>query len=238
VRTIVSFKNGSELPLRLGLLIDASNSQRTSTLYKPGLGAASDFVSKLLTGPDDRGFVVKVTVIPEASELMTGAQFMNYKLNVTPGGGTALYDGVGFACDSEMKSSGVEASRRVLIVLSDGDDNLSHIPRRAAIDKALQAGVVIFSVSTLDEFSTFSYGERGNSTLEHLSDETGGEAFLHLNPKKIDESFPTIAEAVRNMYFVTFEPADATHKGFHRLELKVSGKNKIQIRAPKGFNLQ
>jgi Ca-activated chloride channel family protein len=235
VRSIISLKKGSELPLSIGLLVDASGSQRSSELYQPGLRAAMDFQNRMLKGPGDRVFVVKVTVIPEASEFMSRAQFANFKLNITPEGGTALYDGVGLACDSWVKSDDLEASRRVLIVLSDGDDNLSHISRETAIEKALQAGVVIFSVSTEDDWSAFAYGERGNSTLERFAAETGGESFTHLNRKKIEQSLSAISEAINNMYFVAFEPADANVKGLHRIELRTSGKDKIRLRAPKGF---
>lgn len=236
VRSIASLKKGSELPLSIGLLVDVSGSQRSSEVYQPGLRAATDFLNQMLKGSlGDRVFVVKVTVIPEASEFMSRAQFANFKLNVTPGGGTALYDGVGLACDSWVKSDGPGASRRVLIVLSDGDDNLSHISRKTAIEKALQAGVVIFSVSTEDDWSAFAYGEKGNSSLEHLAEETGGEAFTHLSRKKIEQSFSAISEAINNMYFVTFQPADANVKGLHRIELRTSGKDTIRLRAPKGF---
>jgi VWFA-related protein len=238
VRSIISLKKGSELPLRLGLLVDASASERTSTLYQPGLHAATDFLNQILKGPDDRVFVVKVTVIPEASEFMSKAQLLNYKLNVVPQGGTALYDGVGFACDSKMKSDGTEPLRRVLVVLSDGDDNQSHIPLRTAIEKALQAEVVIFSVSTEDQWSAYAYGEKGDSTLGHFADETGGAAFVHLNPKTIKQSFSAIAAAINDMYFVTFEPVDVSAKGQHRIELKASGKDKVRFRAPKGFYVQ
>jgi Ca-activated chloride channel family protein len=182
--------------------------------------------------------VVKVTAIPEASEFMSKAQLVNYKLNVVPEGGTALYDGIGIASDSTMKSAGTEPSRRVLIVLSDGDDNLSHISRRTAIEKALQAGVVIFPVSTEVKWSASAYGERGDSTLGHFADETGGAAFVHLNPRTIEQSFSAIAAAINDMYVVTFEPVDVGAKGLHRIEQKGSGKDKVQFRAPKGFYVQ
>ena len=76
VRSVISLKKGSALPLRVGLLVDASGSQRTSTLYQSGLRAAMDFLNQILNGPDDRVFVVKVTAIPEASEFMSRAQFV------------------------------------------------------------------------------------------------------------------------------------------------------------------
>ena len=236
VRSIFSLKKGSELPLRLGLLIDASASERHSSLYKPEVLAASDFLKQIMQSPEDRLFVVKVTVLAEASDFMTAAQFSDYRLSVIPEGGTALYDGVG--CASDKMKTAEEGSRRVLVVLSDGDDNLSHITRSAAVEKALQAGVAIFSVSTEDEFATFAYEGKGASTLEHFAEETGGEAFVHLNPKKIEQSFSAIKEAIDNMYFVTFEPIGASGKGLHRIELKPSGQDKIRFRAPKGYCLK
>jgi VWFA-related protein len=236
VRSIISLKKGSELPLRLGLLVDASASERHSSLYKPEVVAAADFLKQIMQGPEDKLFVVKVTVLADASDFMTAAQFSDYRLSMIPQGGTALYDGV--SCAADKMRTAEQGSRRVLIVLSDGDDNLSHIPRSAAIEKALQAGVAIFSVSTQDEFSAYAYGGKGDSTLEHFADETGGAAFVHLNPKKIEQSFSAMAAAIDDMYFVTFEPVDASERGLHRIELRSSGKDKIRFHAPKGYYLK
>jgi Ca-activated chloride channel homolog len=239
VRSIISLKKGSELPLRLGLLIDASNSQRKSELYKPGVLAAWDLLNQILKNPDDKAFVEKVTVEAEASDFMNAAQLRGYRLNAAPEGGTALYDGVGFACDSRMRTDEPRASRRVLVILSDGDDDASQISRDAAIAKALEAGVVIFSLSTADESSApYVHGAKGDSTLEHLAEETGGEAYLHLNRKKIDQTYAAITEAINNMYVLSFDPGNQGEKGFHRIELKVSGKDKVRVRAPKGYYLK
>ncbi len=235
-RSVISLKKGSDLPLRVGLLIDASNSQRRSALYKPAVLAGWDSLNQILKGVDDEVFVEKVTMEHEASDFMSAAQFKSYGLHAAPEGGTALYDGVGFACDSRMKTDEPRASRRVLVVLSDGDDDGSQISREAAIAKALEAGVVIFSVSTADDSSApYVHGPKGDSTLEHFAEETGGEAFPHLNRKKVEQTFSSISEAVNNMYFVTFEPPDGSEKGLHRIELKTSGKNKVRFRAPKGY---
>lgn len=239
VRSVISLRKGSELPLRVGFLIDASNSQRRSELYKSAVLAGWDFLKQVLEGPDNKVFVEKITEKYEASDFMNMAQFQSYGLHAAPEGGTALYDGIAFACDSRMGTDEPPASRRVLIVLSDGDDNLSHISRDTAIAKALEAGVVIFSVSTEDESSApYSGGEKGYSTLEHLAEETGGEAFAHLSRKKVEQSFTKISEAINSMYFVTFEPVNASEKGMHRIELKASGKDKIRFRAPKGYYRQ
>jgi VWFA-related protein len=234
IQSILSLRKGTELPLRIGFLIDASNSQRNNALYRDAVLTGWDFLQHLLKGSDDKVFVEKVAAEHEASAFMSATEFRSYRLHADTGGGTALYDGIGFACDSRMKNAEPPAARRVLIVLSDGEDNLSDISRDAAIAKALDAGVAIFTVSTAD--SPDNHPARADSTLEHLAKDTGGEAFLHLNRKKIEQVYATISEVVNNMYFVTFVPAEGSAQGFHRIELKTSGKDKIRFSAPKGYS--
>lgn len=236
LRSIVSLKKGSELPLRIGLLIDSSNSQRRSQLYRPVVLAGWNFVSQILKGPDDKAFLEKVAIDPEASEFMGAAQFKGYVLHAEPEGATALFDGLSFACASRMKADDKWPSRRVLIVLSDGDDNQSHHSRDEAIAAALEAGVVIFSLNTADDSSaTYVHGPKGESTLEHFAEATGGHSFLHLNRKNIEQAFSAITEALDGMYFVTFVPDDGGKKGLHSIELRPTGKNKIRFRAPKAY---
>lgn len=237
LQSILSVKKGTDLPLRVGFLIDASNSERNNALYRDAVLTGWDFLQQLLKGSDDKIFVGKVTSEREASDFMSATEFRSYRMHADAGGGTALYDGIGFACDSRMKNAEPAAARRVLIVLSDGDDNSSDISRDAAIAKALEAGVVIFTVSTTDDSSArYVSSARGDNTLQHLAEETGGEAFLHLNRKKIGQVYATITEVVNNMYFVTFVPSEGGSRGFHRLELKASGKGKIRFSAPKGYS--
>ena len=238
VTSISSLEKASTVPLRIGLVIDNSNSQRKSGLYQPAIQAATNVLKQILNGPDDKVVVVKTSFVPWASELMSRAQFASYKTDVSPQGGTALYDAVALAC-VKLQTDQKPPTRRALILLSDGDDNISHITREGAVATAIKDGVVIFSVGTLDDSSArYAHGASGDSTLEHLADETGGEAFVELNRKSMERSFSTIEEAINNMYFVTFEAADSSEKGCHAVELKTSAKGKVRLRAPKSFCVQ
>jgi len=93
-QSVVGFRKGNELPLRLGVLIDKSNSQRQNKLYRPGLEAASAFLNDALTGPDDKAFVVTFDTVPKATGFMDRNQLGALRIDSTPGGGTTLYDAV------------------------------------------------------------------------------------------------------------------------------------------------
>ena len=215
-------------------MIDASNSERASGLYRPEVKAAWELLTQLIMGPDDTALVVRVATEAEASPLMNRDQLLSYKIDLTPGGGTALYDGVALAC-KRIKADAIQPARRVLIVLSDGGDNLSHVNHDEAIAKALEAGAVIFAVSTEDGSVGFARDGLGNTRLKQFAENTGGEAFLHLRGKGVDKAFSTIRNRIENMYNVSYEPADPNKKGFHSIELKLSRGDKTSVRAAKGY---
>jgi VWFA-related protein len=233
-RSILSLKRGSELPLRLGVLIDTSNSERWSRLYQPEVKSASNFLNQILAGPDDKAFVARFSTFPEEpTAFMNKADLLKYKVDLTPGGGTALYDAVAFACKSRMKAEGTQPARRVLILLSDGEDNLSHINHDEVIATALEAGVIIFAVSTADD--SRSNSDRGSARLKQFAENTGGQAFLHLRGKDVENVFSTIREQIGNMYNVSYEPTEPDKKGFHAIEVKLSSGDKARLRTAKGY---
>lgn len=123
--SVVAIQAAKELPLRLGVLIDTSNSEKQSGLYQPGVQATSDLVSQILETAEDRVFVVNVAAIPDVSGFMSRDEFLKFKTDLTPGGGTALFDAVYVACKERMQADPTQPARRVLVILSDGRDNMS-----------------------------------------------------------------------------------------------------------------
>ena len=150
-QVMVGIRNRVELPLRLGILIDTSNSERPSSLYQAAVQAASEFLNQVLNSADDRVFIEKFDVAPNATPFMTKRQLSALKVDLTPAGPTALFDALRFACDERMKNDPVQDSLRVIVLLSDGDDDQSHTNRREAIGSAQRVGAVIFGVSTGDD---------------------------------------------------------------------------------------
>jgi VWFA-related protein len=235
VASILSVKRSSELALQLGLLIDASNSERASSLYRPGVKAAFGLLDQILSGPDDRVVVVRVANEPQATAMMNRDELLKYKLDLTPSGRTALYDGISLASDQITKVGTPLLTRRVLILLSDGDDDASRLNRDEALAAALKAGVVVFAVSTEDDSHSSGFSDKGNRTLKQFADKTGGQAFLHLGTHDIDRVFAEIQEQIAQMYSVAFTPGDEVEKDFHPVKLTWSGPGTVRLRAPAGY---
>lgn len=226
--SVVAIQAAKSLPLRLGILIDTSNSEARNGLYKPGVQATSELVSQLLEAPEDKVFVVNFAEIPDVSGFMSRDEFLKLKIDLAPGGGTALFDAVYVACKKRMQADPIQPSRRVLVILSDGRDNMSHVTRDTAVAAALEARTVIFAVNTSENSNgTDSVG------LSWFADKTGGYAFLYPNLPKV---FPSIREQIENMYAVTFVSADVGKPGrYHSIELKDTSDTKMKLRAPKGY---
>jgi len=233
-QSIVGIRGRTDLPLRLGLLIDTSNSERSSSVYQAAVQAASDFLNQSLNGKDDKVFVESFDILPNATQFMTKHELSAFKIDLTPSGATALYDALRLACDDRMKNDPVEDSLRVIVVLSDGDDNQSRTSRSEAIASAQRAGVVIFAVST--GYSPSRQTARGDGILKALASETGGLAFLTLSHKEVPKVFATIRDQIDNMQLLSYVPADPGPAGqYHSLELKPASTTKLRLRAPKGY---
>jgi Ca-activated chloride channel homolog len=229
-QVILGLKGRADLPLRLGIVIDTSNSERKSGLYQPAIQAAMGFLNKVLASPEDGVFVERFDVLPKATEFMDRQQFPAIKLDLAPAGPTALYDALRFACEQRLKGGSSQDSFRVIVLLSDGGDNQSRNTLKDAIASAQRAGAVIFAVST-DESA---YG--GGETMKHLAEQTGGIAFLHLNKKDLPKVFTIIREQIENMRLLSYVPAGPVHDGHYRsVELRASSKNNLKLRFPKGY---
>lgn len=230
--SIVAIRTARDLPLRLGALIDTSNSERFSALYQPGVKAISDFLKQVLERPEDRVFIESFDNVPNASGFMNTDELLKFQINLRPGGATALFDAVYLACNKRMEDDRIQPARRVLVILSDGGDNLSDVGLDKAIAAAQEAGTVIFAVSTSEN----AKNSPDNWTLERFANDTGGLAFVHLSPSDIPSVFSTIREQIENMYAVTYVPSDLGHAGRYRsIELKVTSNEKLTIHAPKGY---
>ena len=139
-----------------------------------------------------------------------------------------MFDAVYVACKKRMQADPVQPSRRVLVILSDGRDNMSHVTRDTAVAAALEARTVIFAVNTKENSNIAD-----SVGLNWFADKTGGYAFLYPNLPKV---FSSIREQIENMYAVTFVPADVGKpERYHSIELRDTSDRKMKLRAPKGY---
>jgi len=229
--TEVSLLHGADLPLELGLVIDTSSSAQNDGNFKEILGGAKDFVNDIVRGPEDRIFFLTFATKTEATGWLKNEQLGGVSLNVKMGGGTALYDSVAIACRERMGARDWnKPTRRVLIVISDGDDNLSHITRDDAASEALKSGVVMFTLSTRMSGNRV----RGERILEYWARVTGGEFFTSLTRKEIPKVFARIKEMSDGMYYASYVPP-ASNNRVHEIEVKPAPKGKLEVSYPRRY---
>jgi VWFA-related protein len=222
--TGASLVRGVDLPVELGILIDTSGSQRSRDLTE-FLNAAKQLASEIIRGPEDRVFVLKFSATPVATEWLKGGQLPDTAVHGT-GGGTALYDAVVMACKERM---GVrnwhKPTRRILVLLSDGEDKLSHATHNEAASEALKAGVVIFAIDT--DPSGLSY--RGVKIMQNLAGVTGGEYFSPNNENDVNKAFTSIRDMTEGMYCLRYVPPDASKRAIHEVEVKAAPKETFKL---------
>src|SRR5271163_3729107 len=149
VMEIRAFHAEANLPLLVGLLIDASNSVRDR--FKFEQESAIEFLNQTVRPRYDQAFVVGFDATPEVVQDFTDQSELLAKgvRELRPGGGTALYDALYYACREKLlKASKATPVRRAIILLSDGDDNLSHVTREEAIEKAQRAETIVYTINT------------------------------------------------------------------------------------------
>jgi Ca-activated chloride channel family protein len=170
---IRSFHAETNLPLQVGLLIDASNSVRDR--FKFEQESAIEFLNQTVRRGYDQAMVVGFDATPEVTQDFTDdTEKLGHGVRqLRPGGGTALYDALYYACrDKLLKKAQNGPTRRAIILLSDGEDNLSHVTREEAIEMAQRAEAIVYTIST----NVSGTKGAGDKVLERIADATGGRA--------------------------------------------------------------
>ncbi len=227
-----SFHSETDLPLQVGLLVDASNSVRDR--FKFEQEAAIEFLNSIIRPGYDKAFVVGFDATPEVTQeftdstenLSTGVRMLR------AGGGTAMYDALYFACrDKLLKQEQTGSVRRAIILLSDGEDNLSHVTREEAIDMAQHADVIVYTIST----NISGMKGKGDKVLERIADATGGRAFFPFQMRDVSDAFLSIQEELRSQYAMSFKPANFVADGrFRAIEILTQEKG-LKVRTKKGY---
>jgi Ca-activated chloride channel homolog len=232
-KQITHFEAETDLPLRVGLLIDASNSIRDRFQFEQQ--AAIQFLQQIIRPRSDRAFVLAFDEVWDLTQDFTGdLDRLTHGIQVIrPGGGTALWDAVYFACrDKLMKNRETFPVRRAMILVSDGDDNQSRVLRQEALDMAQRAEVIIYTISTN---LTSSSVDQGDKNLKMLADATGGRAFFPFKLQDLADAFHDIQEELRSQYVISYKPDQFYANGeFRQVKISMTDK-KFRVRAKKGY---
>ncbi len=230
---IVNFASETNLPLRVGLLVDASNSVRDRFRFEQD--SAIEFLNEIIRPHFDRAFVIGFDTTPEVTQDFTdNTEYLSKGVRaLRPGGGTALYDAVYFACrDKLLKAQQTGPTRKAIILLSDGEDNQSRVTREEAIEMAQRAEVILYTIST----NVSGVKLRGDKVLERMAEATGGRAFFPFRIQDVSNAFSEIQDELRSQYVLAYKPADFTADGhFRSIDIIAADRKGLQVRARKGY---
>ena len=148
-----------------------------------------------------------------------------------PGSQTAMYDAVWQFADEKLRNV---PGRRVIVIITDGDDTFSRADLKDAIDIAQRTETTIFGISTKAGFLGTVPGveagtvkDKGDKFLTQLCEDTGGQAFFTGDMLELERAFKRISEELRSQYLITYKPADQNYDGRERkIEVRLADKEK------------
>jgi Ca-activated chloride channel family protein len=248
------FSRQTDLPLRIGMLVDTSNSIRDRIKFEQD--ASINFLFSVLRRGRDEAFVMTFDDEPQVVQAFTSdaGLLRDQIMQTRAGGGTAIYDAIYEACQSQLShpprppGDQPDVVRRVMILISDGDDNLSTHTRGEAIEMAQRTSVVIYTISTSTQWIQLSQTDpdklasrkthltEGDKILQDLADETGGRAFFPYHVDDLDQSFQDIGDELRNQYSIAYMPTNYVLDGrYHRIRIEVPDHKGYQVNARRGY---
>src|SRR5277367_4622498 len=248
------FSKQTDLPLRIGMLVDTSNSIRDRIKFEQD--ASINFLFSVIRRGRDEAFVMTFDDEPQVVQAFTGdaGLLRDQIMQTRAGGGTAIYDAIYNACHNELShpprppGDQPDIVRRVMILISDGDDNLSTHTRSEAIEMAQRTSVVIYTISTSTQWIQLSQTNpdklanrkthltEGDKILQDLADESGGLAFFPYHVDDLDQSFQDIGDELRNQYSIAYIPTNSILDGkYHRIRIETPDHKGYQVRARRGY---
>ena len=235
---VTGFRNQAQLPLRLGIVIDTSESIASRFSFEQK--AATNFLQKVLTDKNDQAFVVGVAnSVLLVQDFTSDQQQMSHGINqLAPAGGTALWDAIAFAADKLATRVEDQPVARVLVVISDGKDNSSSATLKEAIASAARGEVFVYTVSTREASDTYDdLTSVGDRALKVMADNTGGAAFVPGSIRGLNKGLDDLQEVIRSRYLISYKPALFKHDGHYRaidISARKSGR-RLRVYARRGY---
>jgi VWFA-related protein len=232
VQTITNFTRETDLPLTIAILIDTSTSIRDR--FKFEQQAAIDFLYRTLRPKKDKALLITFdSAIELVQDYTDNAEVLAKAIRqVRPGGGTKMFDGIYLACQEKLKA---EAGRKILILISDGDDNLSLQTLTGTLEMAQKSDVSIYTISTNSSGFFGITAPKADKALRRLADETGGRAFFPFKAEDLSESFQDISAELRSQYTVAYRSSNPARDGsFRSVKIETDRKN-LRVKARRGY---
>jgi VWFA-related protein len=233
-QTIKVFRR-EDVPVSLGLIIDNSGSMRD----KRAKVAAAALELVKASNQSDEVFVVNFNDdayldLPNGEDFTNNIADMELALShIDSRGGTAMRDAISMSID-HIKQKG-HRDKKVLVVVTDGNDNSSNISLELLVKAAQQSEVLIYSVGLLSEEERRE-AMHAKKALEELATATGGETFFPKDLSEVDRCAKEVAHDVRSQYTIEYSPTNAAMDGSYRqIKVAVNAPGHPAVRTRSGY---
>jgi len=231
-QAITNFTRETELPLTVAILIDTSTSIRDR--FKFEQEAAIGFLYRTLRPKKDKALLITFdSAIELVQDYTDNPEVLSKAIRqVQPGGGTKMFDAIYLACQEKLKA---ETGRKILILISDGDDNLSLETLNGTLEMAQKSDVSVFTISTNSSGFLGITAPKADKVLKQLAEDTGGRAFFPFKAEDLSESFREISAELRSQYSLAYRSSNPARDGsFRSIKIETDRKN-LKVRSRKGY---
>ena len=240
------FGRETNLPLRIAVLLDTSNSIRPRLKFEQE--AAIDFLSNVIRRGTDQAFLMTFDNEPEVIQDYTdNVDVLSRAIeSQRAGGGTALRDAI-YSATAKLAKAPLPPPpelqvRRVMVVISDGDDNLSDRSKTETVESVERGEVAIYAISTSTDWLAVDTDQPkkylktpGDQVLEQFAETSGGRVFFPYKVDDLEESFQDIGAELRSQYFVAYAPSNPDFNGrYRKIRVEVDRKGLV-VRTRKGY---
>jgi Ca-activated chloride channel family protein len=230
---ITNFSHDPDAPLAIALLIDTSTSSRSK--FKVEQDAAIDFFQTAVRRKKDSCLLMSFDSTIDLLQPFTDDPDLLTRAikRLKTGGGTKLFDAIHKACKEYLMKE--QGKRRVLIFISDGDDNMSYETFDSTLQVILQTDVSVFSISTNSSGFFGMENPKLDKIFKRYAEESGGRFFF---PKKIEDlayNFQAITEELRDQYSLAYRSTNTTKDGaFRSIKVETTRKD-VKLKYRKGY---
>lgn len=231
-QTITNFSQETDLPLSIGILLDTSSSIRDRFRFEQE--AAMDFLARTLRKGKDKAFFTSFDSAIELIQDYTDdpALLSQAIKQVRPGGGTKLYDAIQLVCQEKLRQ---QVGRKIIILISDGDDNLSIQTLAAVLESAQKSDVAIYAISTNSEGFTAQASPKNDKVLKKLAEETGGRCFFPFKAEDLSVNFQNIGAELRSQYSLAYRSSNPSRDGsFRAIRIEPEHRN-LKVKSRRGY---
>ena len=231
-QVITNFSAETNLPLTIALLIDTSGSVRDRLTFEQE-AAVEFFYSTLIRGKDRAVVISFDSGIDLIQDYTDDPEILSKSIRkMRAGGGTSLYDAVYLAASEKLAK---QDGRRIMVVISDGDDNSSRISMTEVLETVQRNDIVIYTISTNSSGLGGDGNSRGDKVLKRFADDTGGKMFSPFKLQDLNANFRNISEELRLQYALAYRPTNLKRDGtFRRIRIEPANKRHV-VRARSGY---